>query len=118
MAKFLGPTYVPKYQKKYHDLAWYKRNFMSYIDWLKYMDMKDDPDSYFKNKEVINCVIINHRCRGEPPTSDFKNYPKDEKAKVMSSIFRTERSDLWVRRDLIVENFKKILSNLFFVESL
>lgn len=68
MEKFLGPTYVPKYPKKYHDLVWYKRNFMSYIDWLKYMDMKDDPDSYFKNKEVINCVIISHRCRGEPPT--------------------------------------------------
>ena len=80
--------------------------------------MSDDPDFYFKNKKVINFNMIHHRCRGNPLkktvkeykkvcSNDFKNYPKDEKNKVLFSIFRNKRDDLWVKRDLMIEHLKK-----------
>ena len=47
----LGPKYVPNYQQNYFDLPWYER------------DTADNPDSYFKNKRVIN--FDNHK----PPVS-------------------------------------------------
>lgn len=78
---------------------------MTYYNYLKYKEMSDDPDFYFKNKKVINFNMIHHRCRGNPLkkkvkeyktvySNDFKNYPKDEKNKVLSSIFRNKRDDL------------------------
>ena len=87
---------------------------MSYLDYLKYKHMSDNPDSYFEKKKVINFEIIHHQCKGDPLTKtekehktvcDFKNYPKDEKNKVLSSIFRNKRDDLWVKRDLMIEYF-------------
>ena len=38
---------------------------------------------------------------------DFKNYCKNEKTKLMSSVFRNKRDDLWVKRDLMIEHFKQ-----------
>ena len=78
--------------------------------------MSDNPDFYFENKKVINFEIINHQCRGDPLTktekehktvcrNDFKNYAKDEKSKVLSSIFRNERDDLWIKRNLMTDYF-------------
>ena len=63
---------------------------MTYIDHLKYREMADDPDYYFKNKIVINFDMINHQCRGGPLKMNikehktvfnehFKNYPENEK---------------------------------------
>ena len=91
---------------------------MSYFDYLKYKGTSDNPNFYFENKKVINFEIINHQCRRDPLrktekehktvcTNDFKNYPKDEKNKVLFSIFRSKRDDLWVKRDLMIEYFKK-----------
>ena len=63
MAKFLGSSYVPKYQKNYFDLPWYERDVMNYYDHLKYQEMTKDNDYYFKNKKVVNFDIINYECR-------------------------------------------------------
>ena len=70
---------------------------MTYIDHLKYREMADDPDHYFRNKTVINFDIINHQCCGDPLKKSIKehktvyndhlrNYPENEKKKVMSAI--------------------------------
>ena len=78
--------------------------------------MSNSPDFYFENEKVINFEIIHHQCRGDQLTktekehktvcrNDFKNYPKDEKNRVLSSIFRNIRDDLWVKRDLMIEYF-------------
>ena len=72
----------------------------------------------FKHKNVINFAISHHQYRGHPLTKtekdhktvctdDFKNYPKDEKSKVISSIFRSKQDDLLVKRNLMIEHFKK-----------
>ena len=79
--------------------------------------MTRDPDNYFKNKQVINFDIINHQCCGDQlkksekehktiENNNFNNYPKNEK-KVLSSVFRNKRDDLWVKRDLMIEHFKQ-----------
>ena len=48
--------------------------------------MSDDPDSYFKNAQVVSFDIIRHECRGDELKGTYK--------------------DLWVKRDLIIKNFK------------
>ena len=59
MPKFLGPSYVLPYQVDYDKLREiYERNLMTYIDHLKYREMVDDPDFYFKNKNVTNFNMI------------------------------------------------------------
>ena len=65
MAKFLGPSYIPKYHKNYFDLPRYERDLMTYYNDLKYQEMAGDFDYYFKNKKVVNFDIINHECCGD-----------------------------------------------------
>ena len=64
MAKFFGLSYVPKYQGNYFDLPWYKRYLLRDYDHLKYQEMAEDPNYYFKSKKVVNYDIINHEWRG------------------------------------------------------
>ena len=65
MSKFVGSSYVPKYQKNYFDLPWYKRDLMTYYNHLKYQEMGEDFDYYFENKKVVSFDIINHECCGD-----------------------------------------------------
>ena len=73
---------------------------MRYFDYLDYKDMVDNPDHYFKHKNVINFDIINHQCRGDPlqkteeknktiAAQDFQSYPKSEENKILSAVFRS-----------------------------
>ena len=64
--KILGESYIPKYSKDYHSLPWYGRAMMTYIDWIKYKEMADNPDDYFKKKKMINFDIVHHESRGAP----------------------------------------------------
>lgn len=97
-----------------------RKRLKRYFDYLDYKDMSDDPDNYFKNKKVINFNIIHNQCRGDPSQKsnkdhktvskdDFKNYPETDKNKVLSSVFRNNRDDLWIKRDLMTEHVKKNL---------
>ena len=81
--------YVPPYQQDFHSLPWYEKDFMTYIDWLKYKEMKDNPNEYFKKAKVINLDVINHHCRGNKlqraekeyktiDKTDLKDYPEKE----------------------------------------
>ena len=119
MSNFLGPNYVPLYQVDYYKLPWYEQVSITYVNDLKYKEMTRDLDNYFKNKQVINFDFINHQCRGDQlkksekehktiENNNFNNYPKNEKKKkVMSSVFRNKRDDLWVKSDLMIERFKQ-----------
>ena len=88
----MGPSYVPPYQADYYKLPWYQWDFITYINDFKYKEMTRDPDNYFKNKQVINFVIINHQCCGDQlkksekehktiKNNNFNSYPKNEKKK-------------------------------------
>ena len=40
--------------------------------------------------------------------NDFKNYPEADKNKVVSAAFNNvDRDDLWIKKDLMIEHFKK-----------
>ena len=97
-------------RKRYYDISHY--------DYLKYKDMSDNPDNYFSKKKVINFDLIHHQCRGDPllkpekdhktiSSDEFKKYPQQEKNKVFSAGFRSNRDDLWIKRDIIIEYLKK-----------
>lgn len=54
--------------------------------------MFENPDAYFKNKEVVNFDIISNKHRGDPleksikdhktvAVGDFKDFPTEEKKK-------------------------------------
>ena len=112
---FLGPKYTPEFTHDYNNLPWYERDLMRYSDWLKFKEMIDDPDAYFKKKEVVNFDIIHHECRGEQlqksykehktvVLDDVKEYSNYDKIKTLLAIFRSRRDDLWVR---MIEYFKK-----------
>ena len=74
MSKILGYTYVPQHQEDYFKLPWYERDLMTYIDHLKYREMADDPDYYFKNKIGRNFDMINDQCRGDPLKKSIKEH--------------------------------------------
>ena len=96
MSKIVAKKYVSTYQEDYYKLSWYERYMMSYTAYLKYKDMHDDPDSYFKNVRVVNFDIINQECRGDKLAGTYKdykrmknehltNYPKEEAKRVLAA---------------------------------
>ena len=91
---------------------------VSYIDHLKYKEMRDNRDHYFKNVREINFDIINHECRGDKLQGTYKDYKtiknenltnnsKEEAKVVLSTAFRNERDDLRIKRDLMINHFKE-----------
>ena len=50
---FLGPKYNPDFAHKYIKLPRYEQDLMRYYDWLKFKEMQDDLDTYFR-KKVVN----------------------------------------------------------------
>ena len=118
MSKFCSNGYVPRCQKDYSNLPWYERDIVSYIDHLKYREMRDEPDHYFKNVRMVNFGIINHECCGDKLQGTYRdyktikkgkltNYPKEEAKVVFSVVFHNKRDDLWIKRDLMIKHFKE-----------
>ena len=42
-----------------------ERDFLSYLDDVKYEKFMENPDESFKKTKIINFDIINHQCRGD-----------------------------------------------------
>ena len=74
--------------------------------------------SIFRKAKVIDFDVINHQCRGDKlqrtekeyktiDKTDLKDYPEKESKKILSAVFRNKRDNLWVKRDLMLEYFKK-----------
>ena len=53
---FLGPKYNPDFAHKYIKLPRYEQDLMRYYDWLKFKEMQDDLDTYFR-KKVVNLEL-------------------------------------------------------------
>ena len=86
-------NYVPKY------IPPEERDFLSYLDDLKYEKYMEDPDIYFKNIKIINFDII--RNLGEPMRkpietyqtvhdADLVKYTPKAKEKFVSSAMRNQ----------------------------
>ena len=97
-----------------------ERDFLNYLDQLKYEETLRDPDNYFKNVRIISFDIIHHLSRGDPlekqyseyfsvKNKDFTNYPKTEKKKVTGGLLRRQKETkqpVFIERKAISENFK------------
>ena len=105
MRKIFATKYIPKYQKNYHDLEWFQRDFITYTDHLKYQQCVGNLDSYFDRVEVTNFDLVNNKCRGdylinpiiEHQTifkNDFINFPEKNKDKIVLAAFRKNRHNL------------------------
>lgn len=125
MSKVVTRKCVPTSQQDYHKLLWYERDIMSYTDHFKYENMRDDPNSYFKNVKVVNFYIIHHECCGDKLVGTQKNYQTNESehladyakkdAKVvLLAAFRKMRDDLRIKRELMMKNFGENF-NCFFI---
>ena len=42
-----------------------ERDFLMYLDDLKYEKFMEDPDQSFKKTKIVNFDIIHHQCRGD-----------------------------------------------------
>ena len=88
-------NYVPKYTPLE------ERDFLSYLDNLKYERYVMDPDAYFKNVKIINFNIICNQILGEPMhkpietyqtvhEADLTKYTPDVKEEFVSSAMRKQ----------------------------
>ena len=88
-------NYVPKY------IPPEERDFLSYLDDLKYEKYMEDPDTYFKNIKIINFDIIRNQILGEPMRkpietyqtvhdADLVKYTPKAKEKFVSSAMRNQ----------------------------
>ena len=79
--------YIPKYTPPQD------RDFLSYLDDLKFENFMENPDQFFRNTKIVNFDIIHHECRGDKLEKsyahyqtvfedDFKNYIKRDKKKL------------------------------------
>ena len=51
-----------------------ERDFLSYLDDLKYEQTVENPDKYFQNVKIINFNIIHHECRSDLLQNSFDYY--------------------------------------------
>ena len=61
-------TYVPKYTPPED------RDFLSYLDDLKYETFQENPDNYMKNVKIINFDLIHHQCKGDKLQHSEEHY--------------------------------------------
>ena len=116
--KWVEYLHVNMFLNIYHELEWFERDIMTYMDHLKYQEYVSNPDNHFDRTKAINFDIINNRCRGdclikpikEHQTickNDFLNFPEKDKDKIVSAALGKTRVDIWIRRELVIKHFKK-----------
>ena len=98
-----------------------ERDFLNYLDQLKYKETLRDPDDYFQNVKLINFDIIHHLSRGDPleklynehfllRKKDFVKYEEKDKKQVASELFRNQektKQHLYVEKKAVLDHFKK-----------
>ena len=97
------PNYVP------NNLPWYKRDgLMTWYDEGKCRDFLENTDEHFETLKIINFDIINSNCQidnkklREYQTCDHQettNYPPEKREQIMSSMFRVNRADMFVKKE-------------------
>ena len=66
--------YISAYQKDYFSQPWFERDFMTYIDHLKYQECVKESANYFEGANVVNFDIIQNRCRGDQFEKSLKEH--------------------------------------------
>ena len=106
--------YIPKYTPVE------ERDFLSYLDDVKFDKFMENPDQSFQNTKIVNFNIIHHECRGDKLTNsyehyqtvfkhDFENYIKKDKETVLSSALRNQdklKQSIYFEKNLVLKHFK------------
>ena len=96
-----------------------ERDFLPYLDDLKYEETVKNTDTYFQDVKVINFDMIHHMCSGDSQernvrehlivqTSDFKKYPKNDKKRVVGGALQNQdktKKEIFIKRDTVLEHF-------------
>ena len=89
--------YIPKYTPPE------ERDFLSYLDDLKFSCFMESPDEAFIKTKIVNFDIINHECRGDKMEKSYEHYQtvfednfkiyklKDKKTVVASGLRNQDR---------------------------
>ena len=83
----------------------------------KYEKIYENRKEYFENAKIVNFEIINHKCRGDPMNNtleyyqtikkeDLKLVRKGDEGKFVADAIRSQRNDINVARDVVIDHFK------------
>ena len=115
MDKKVANSFIPKYVQK--NLKWYEEDgWITWYDRIKCEEFLEDLDVHFQKSRIVNFDII-HSKTNLPSTkirqyqtvkhSEILAYPQQQQDEILSSIFRTKRDNMYVKKETINEHFKK-----------
>ena len=95
-----------------------ERDFLLYLDDLKYEETVKNTDKYFQDVKVINFDMICHMCSGDPlersvhehltiQNSNFKKYLKNDKKKVVGGALQIQdktKQQIFIKKT-VLEHF-------------
>ena len=120
MSKKVDNRFVPRFFS--NNLPWYERDgLMTWYDQVKCQEFLEDTDKHFQNLKIINFDIVNSK--GKLLKDKIKqyqtinhceilSYPPDLQDEILSSIFRTKRDDMFVKKETVMEHFKKSVKSV------
>lgn len=116
MSQYPVNSYVPKKVDFVYDLH-------SRLNQMKYDEILNDVDGYFKNCYITNFDLINHNCRGDKLNYSRKFYQTifendlnenlnlENKYNFCSSAIKSERKDLFLEKKVYNNHFKEDLES-------
>ena len=84
----------------------------------EYERINENKKDYFENAKIVNFDIIHNKCRGDPLQNDVKYYQtiknedlnyikKNDEEEFIGAAIKSQRDDVNVNRDVIINHFKK-----------
>ena len=106
-------SYIPVYTKPED------RDFLSYLDDLKYDNAIKNPDKHIKNVVIKNFDITHYECRGDKLQNSYgyyqtvkqqelENYKTKAKAKLLGSCFKNQektKQKIFFEKDVVKNHF-------------
>ena len=115
MNKKVDNAFVPKFVPK--NLKWNKQDgLLTWYDQTECEKFLEDLDAHFQKLQIVNIDIINSKGNLDPyklkqyqtvKHSEILTYPQEQQGKILSSIVRTKRDGMFVKKETINEHFKK-----------
>ena len=89
---------------------------MTRYDQVKCQEFLEDTDKHFQNLKIINFDMINSKGKlSDDKIKQYQtvnhreilSYPPDLQDEILSLIFRAKRDDMFVKKETLMEHFKK-----------
>ena len=109
------PTFVP------NDLPWYERDgLMTWYEQCKCQEFLENTDEHFQNLQILNFDMINSNGKIDDDKlkqyqtidhHEIMAYPPELREEIMSSNFRAKHPGMHVKKETVVEHFRKPIKN-------